>query len=181
MTNNFSRRNVLENGSPLLLQTFKQIWNKIFNLKTLNIVQCTTKDDVLCCRSVAKSLYRLWQPHGLRWWPYSLLLSDLGSPWCALKALNWDCQKKGELNLLNTSYLGFPGVAVVKNPPPSAGDIKDSGLIPGLQSMGSQSQTRLNTHVSSPSSSTRYSTWFMIGIMNMDAACLIFQSKVNLS
>ena len=43
---------------------------------------------------------------------------------------NWECQKKGELNLLNTSSLGFPGVAVVKNPPASAGDIEDSGLIP---------------------------------------------------
>ena len=104
----------------------------IINNSALNIVQCTTKDDVLCCHSVAKSLYWLWQPHELHWWACSLLLSYLGSPRCALKALNWDCQKKGELNLLNTSYLGFPGVVVVKNPPASAGDIKDSGLIPRL-------------------------------------------------
>ena len=34
--------------------------------------------------------------------------------------------------------LGFPGGAVVKNPPANAGDARDVGLIPGLQSTGLQ-------------------------------------------
>ena len=30
------------------------------------------------------------------------------------------------------SFLGFPGDSVVNNPPAKAGDIRDSGWIPGL-------------------------------------------------
>ena len=30
-----------------------------------------------------------------------------------------------------TSYMGFPGGSVVKNPPDNAGDVRDVSLIPG--------------------------------------------------
>jgi len=33
---------------------------------------------------------------------------------------------------MNTRMVGFPGGAVVKNPPANAGDIRDAGLIHGL-------------------------------------------------
>ena len=34
--------------------------------------------------------------------------------------------------MLNESHMGLPGGSVVKNPPASAGDTRDLGLIPGL-------------------------------------------------
>ena len=37
------------------------------------------------------------------------------------------------------SLMGFPGGAVVKNPPTNAGDARDAGLMPGLgRSLGEE-------------------------------------------
>ena len=40
--------------------------------------------------------------------------------------------KKSAIREVSLEYIGFRGGSVVKNPPASAGDTGDTGLIPGL-------------------------------------------------
>ena len=40
-------------------------------------------------------------------------------------------REKPMFNNMYTSYMGFPGGSMVKNPPDNTGDIRDESLIPG--------------------------------------------------
>ena len=43
-----------------------------------------------------------------------------------------DCQETSTINITSSGGKGFPGSRVVKIPPANAGDMRDTGVIPGL-------------------------------------------------
>ena len=72
----------------------------------------------------------------LRWWNVLKVSKNVLKSWWYLHN-SVNILKTIELYTLNRGHIwyvrGFPGSAVVKNPPVNAGDTRDAGLIPGLQ------------------------------------------------
>ena len=56
---------------------------------------------------------------------------EILSGWCVFNCMRWYFVCNVTLELVHSRIGGFPGVSVVKNPPATAGDARDSGLIPG--------------------------------------------------
>ena len=93
---------------------------------------CPTLSDPMVCSPPGSSIHGIFQARVLEWGAiaFSQLVSDLNlnpSAFSHLVSLHHAMQL---VICINTK--GFLGGSVVKNPPANAGDIRDTGWIPGL-------------------------------------------------
>ena len=56
---------------------------------------------------------------------------EILSGWCVFNGMRWYSVWKVTFASIHSRAGGFPGVSVVKNPPGTAGDARESGSIPG--------------------------------------------------